>query len=153
VAAVRAWWARLGCKRYGGCERLLILADAGGSNGCRPRLWKEQLQAEVADRYGLEVTVCHYPRGASKWNPIEHRLFGPISTNWAGEPLRSVERLLAFVRGTTTRGGLVVRAEADEQTYPKGVRVRAAAMQELKVRHHDVCPQWNYTISPRHDLG
>ena len=111
---------------------------------------KEQLQAEVADRYGLEVTVCHYPRGASKWNPIEHRLFGPISNNWAGEPLRSVERLLAFVRGTTTRSGLVVRAEADEQTYPKGVRVSDATMQELEVRHHDVCPQWNYTISPRH---
>jgi hypothetical protein len=151
VAAVRAWWARLGCKRYGGAERLLILADAGGSNGYRPRLWKEQLQAEVADRYGLEVTVCHYPRGASKWNPVEHRLFGPISINWAGEPLRSVERLLAFVRGTTTRGGLVVQAEADEQTYAKGVRVSAAAMQELEVRHHDICPQWNYTISPRHE--
>ena len=150
VAAVRAWWARLGCKRYGGSERLLILADAGGSNGYRPRLWKERLQAEVADRYGLEVTVCHYPRGASKRNPIEHRLFGPISINWAGEPLRSVERLLAFVRGTTTRGGLVVRAEADEQAYPKGVRVGNATMQELEVHHHDVCRQWNYTISPRH---
>jgi hypothetical protein len=149
VAAVRAWWALLGCKRYGAAARLLILADAGGSNGCRPRLWERQLQERVADRYGLEVTVCHYPTGASKWNPIEHRLFGPISTNWAGEPLRSVERLLAFVRGTTTRTGLAVTAEVDEAVYPKGVRVSTAAMKELQVHHHDTCPKWNYTFSPR----
>jgi len=149
AAAVRAWWALLGCKRYGGAGRLLILADAGGSNGCRPRLWKQQLQEQVADRYGLEVTVCHYPTGASKWNPIEHRLFGPISINWAGEPLRSVERLLAFVRGTTTRTGLAVTAEVDAAVYPRGVKVSAAEMKDLKVRHHDTCPQWNYTFSPR----
>jgi hypothetical protein len=149
VAAVRSWWVQLGCRRYGGQGRLLILADAGGSNGCRPRLWKKGLQEELADRYGLEVTVCHYPTGASKWNPIEHRLFGPISINWAGEPLRSLERLLAFVRGTTTRGGLVVTAGVDEQTYARGVRVSAADMQELRIRRHEICPQWNYTISPR----
>jgi hypothetical protein len=151
VAAVRAWWALLGCKRYGTCTRLLILADAGGSNGCRPRLWKAALQEQVADRYGLEVTVCHYPTGASKWNPIEHRLFGPISTNWAGEPLRTVARLLAFVRGTATRTGLAVTAALDEAVYPRGVRVSSAEMQALKVRHHDTCPQWNYTLSPRFD--
>ncbi len=116
VAAVRAWWLRLGCKRYGGHDRLLILADAGGSNGYRPRLWKKGLREEMADRYGLWVTVCHYPTGASKWNPIEHRLFGPISINWAGAPLRSLERLLGFVRGTTTRSGLVVTAAVDERT-------------------------------------
>jgi hypothetical protein len=151
VAAVRAWWALLGCKRYGGSGRLLILADAGGSNGYRPRLWKAALQAQVADRYGLEVTVCHYPTGASKWNPIEHRLFGPISTNWAGEPLRTVERLLAFVRGTTTRTGLAVTARVDEAVYHKGVRVSAAEMRALEVRYHETCPQWNYTLSPRFD--
>jgi len=149
VAAVRAWRALLGCKRYGGAGRLLVLADAGGSNGCRPRLWKQQLQQQVADRYGLAVTVCHYPTGASKWNPIEHRLFGPISTNGAGEPLRSVERLLAFVRGTATRTGLAVTAEVDEAVYPKGVKVSTADMRALRVRHHDTCPKWNYTFSPR----
>jgi len=149
VAAIREWWARLGCKRYGRCDRLLILADAGGSNGYRPRLWKKALQEEVADRYGLQLTVCHYPTGASKWNPIEHRLFGPISINWAGEPLRSLERLLAFVRGTTTASGLVVTATVDERTYPTRVRVSDAEMKELQKRHHDICPQWNYTISPR----
>ncbi|GIW56673.1 MAG: hypothetical protein KatS3mg082_3077 [Nitrospiraceae bacterium] len=149
VAAIRQWWVRLGCKRYGLCDRLLILADAGGSNGYRPRLWKRCLQAEVADRYGLRLTVCHYPTGASKWNPIEHRLFGPISINWAGEPLRSLERLLAFVRGTTTKSGLVVAAAVDEGIYPTRVRVSDEEMAELKIRHHDICPQWNYTISPR----
>ena len=149
AAAVRAWWMLLGCKRYSGTDRLLILADAGGSNGYRPRLWKQSLQQGLADRYGLEVTVCHYPTGASKWNPIEHRLFGPISTNWAGEPLRSVERLLAFVRGTTTRTGLTVTAGVDEARYPKGVKVSAAEMKALKIRHHDTCPKWNYTFSPR----
>jgi hypothetical protein len=149
VATVRSWWVQLGCKRYGGLRRLLILADAGGSNGCRPRLWKQGLQRELADRYGLEVTVCHYPTGASKWNPIEHRLFGPISINWAGEPLRSLERLLAFVRGTTTRSGLVVAAGFDARTYSRGVRVSDAEMQNLQMRRHEVCPQWNYTISPR----
>jgi hypothetical protein len=149
VAAVRAWWQRLGCKRYGGSDRLLILADAGGSNGYRPRLWKQQVQQEVADRYGLQVTVCHYPAGASKWNPIEHRLFGPISINWAGEPLRTLERLLAFVRGTTTKGGLVVTAAVDQRTYATRVRVGDAEMNKLRIRHHAICPQWNYTISPR----
>jgi hypothetical protein len=146
---VRAWWSLLGCKRYSGSGRLLILADAGGSNGYRPRLWKKTLQEEVADRYGLEVTVCHYPTGASKWNPIEHRLFGPISSNWAGEPLRSLERLLAFVRGTTTKTGLTVSAAVDANHYPTRVKVSDREMAELRVRHHDVCPQWNYTISPR----
>jgi hypothetical protein len=149
AAAVRAWWVQLGCKRYSGQDRLLILADGGGSNGYRPRLWKKSLQEELADRYGLEVTVCHYPTGASKWNPIEHRLFGPISINWRGEPLRSLERLLAFVRGTTTRSGLVVTAGVDERTYATRIRVSNAEMEELKIRHHNICPKWNYTISPR----
>jgi hypothetical protein len=97
------------------------------------------------------VTVCPYPSGASKWNPIEHRLFGPISSNWAGEPLRTVARLLAFVRGTTTRTGLAVTAAVDEAVYRKGVRVSDAERKALKVRHHDTCPQWNYTLSPRFD--
>ena len=149
AAAVAAWWLQCGCRLYGSQARLLVLADAGGSNGCRPRLWKKRLQEGLADRFGLEVTVCHYPTGASKWNPIEHRLFGPISINWAGEPLRSLERLLAFVRGTTTKGGLAVTAEVDERTYARGVRVSNAEMQELNIRHHDVCPQWNYTFTPR----
>lgn len=147
VASIRAWWARLGCKRYGALTELLILADAGGSNGCRPRLWKRELQA-FADYFGLALTVGHYPTGASKWNPVEHRLFGPISINWAGEPLRSLETMTGFIRGTRTASGLRVSAEVDAASYPTKVKVSDAEMAGLHMQRHTVCPQWNYTIRP-----
>lgn len=148
VEAIGSWWARYGCKRYRGAGELLILADGGGSNGCRPRLWKAALQERVADRYGLHVTVCHYPTGASKWNPVEHRLFGPISVNWAGQPLRSLAAMLGWVRGTTV-GGVGVTAELDRADYPRKVKVADEVMAELDLERHDVCPAWNYTIGPR----
>jgi hypothetical protein len=148
VEAIAAWWGRIGCRRYPEAGALLLLADAGGSNGCRPRLWKKRLQEDVADRYGLVVTVCHYPTGASKWNPVEHRLFGPISTNWAGIPLRSPEILLACLRGTQTRTGLRVTAEWQPRPYLKGVKVSKAEMARLHILKHDTCPQWNYSIEP-----
>ena len=128
---------------------VLILADGGGSNGYRTRLWKEQIQTRLCDGLGLTVTVCHYPPGCSKWNPIEHRLFGPISTNWAGVPLRSLETMLGYIRGTTTETGLTVRAERLEGDYPTGAHVSDATMATLHIKKHDVCPAWNYTISPR----
>ena len=146
--AVGCWWVRCGCKRYRDAGSLLILADSGGSNGCRPRLWKRRLQG-LADWYGLEVTVCHYPRGASKWNPVEHRLFSHISRNWAGVPLRSQELLLSLLRGTQTASGLRVTAEWLERKYQRGVVVTAAEMAELNIEHHNTCPPWNYTIRPR----
>lgn len=149
--AVARWWMRIGCHRYRDAGELLLLADSGGSNGCRPRLWKRCLQELIADRYGLDVTVCHYPRGASKWNPVEHRLFGPISSNWAGVPLRTPTTLLGYIRGTTTATGLRVTAEWWERHYVKGIRVSNADMAELAIEHHDVCPQWNYTIKPRNN--
>lgn len=148
VASIRTWWVRLGCKRYESLTKLLILADAGGSNGCRPRLWKKQLQ-DLADYFGLVLTVGHYPTGASKWNPIEHRLFGPISINWAGEPLRSVETMTGFIRGTTTATGLRVSATVDTATYATKVKVSDTEMAGLNLHRHQVCPQWNYTIRPR----
>jgi len=148
VASIRAWWARLGCKRYGALTELLILADAGGSNGCRPRLWKRELQG-LADSFGLVLTVGHYPTGASKWNPVEHRLFGPISINWSGEPLRSLETMTGLIRGTTTATGLVVSATVDRACYPTKVQVAEAEMAGLNLHRHEVCPQWNYTIKPR----
>jgi hypothetical protein len=147
--AVARWWSRIGCHRYRGAGELLLLADAGGSNGCRPRRWKQCLQEQVADRYGLAVTVCHYPTGASKWNPVEHRLFGPISVNWAGVPLRTPGVLLGFIRGTTTATGLAVTGEWWERPYRKGIAVSDADMQKLDIERHDTCPRWNYTISPR----
>lgn len=149
VEAIAAWWRRYGCQRYRGAGELLILADSGGSNGCRPRLWKARLQALLADRYGLDVTVCHYPRGASKWNPVEHRLFGPISKNWAGMPLVNPEVVLGYLRGTKTGTGLRVSAEWTEKVYARGVKVTQQEMDNLRMERHDTCPQWNYTFTPR----
>jgi hypothetical protein len=147
--AVSWWWRRYGCHRYGDAGFLLVLADAGGSNGYRPRLWKQSIQELLADRYGLTVVVCHYPSGASKWNPVEHRLFGPISTNWAGVPLQTPEVMLGFLRGTTTRTGLRVHAEWWDRPYAKGVKVSNQEMAELDITHHKTCPRWNYTLTPR----
>jgi hypothetical protein len=149
VEAIGAWWARYGCRRYRGANELLILADGGGSNGHRPRHWKARLQERIADRYGLHVTVCHYPTGASKWNPVEHRLFAPVSINWAGQPLRSLEAMLAWVRGTRV-GGVGVTASLDRAAYPTKVKVPNDVMRRLDLERHEVCPAWNYTISPRH---
>jgi hypothetical protein len=148
VEAIGAWWSRYGCKRYRGADELLILADGGGSNGHRPKLWKARLQERIADRYGLHVTVCHYPTGASKWNPVEHRLFGPVSINWAGQPLRSLGTMLGWVRGTEV-GGVGVTASLDRTSYPTGVKVSKAEMRRLNLERHEVCPVWNYTLSPR----
>jgi hypothetical protein len=147
--AVARWWARIGCHRYRQAGTLLLLADSGGSNGCRPRLWKTSVQELLADQYSLVVTVCHYPTGASKWNPVEHRLFGPISTNWAGVPLRSPAVLLGLMRGTTTTTGLRVSAEWWQRSYARGIKVSTAEMAALHIQHHDICPQWNYTFTPR----
>jgi Rhodopirellula transposase DDE domain len=150
VEAIAAWWGRIGSRRYRGAGALLLLADAGGSNSCRARLWKQRWQKDVADRYGLVVTVCHYPTGASKWNAVEHRLFGPISTNWAGVPLRSPEVMLACLRGTRTRTGLRVSAEWRDRPYAKGVKVSDGDMEALQIIKHEVCPPWNYTIEPHY---
>lgn len=143
------WWQTEGCLAFPHAKQLLILADGGGSNGCRLRLWKQQLQEQLADRLGLTVTVCHYPRGCSKWNPIEHRLFGPISLNWAGKPLRTWETMLAYLRGTATTTGLVVTAVRHEMVYQTGQRISDAEMKTLNLTRHDCCPVWNYTIRPR----
>lgn len=149
VAAIARWWEQTGRAAYPRGEHLLILADSGGSNSCRTRLWKEQVQAELCDRLGLSVTVCHYPRGCSKWNPIEHRLFSAISQNWAGLPLRTWEILLAAIRGTTTQAGLTVTADLDEARYATGQTVSDAVMAALNLDHHATCPLWNYTLRPR----
>jgi hypothetical protein len=149
VDAIAAWWREEGQAAYPEATELLVLADSGGSNGCQPRAWKGQVQAQLADRLGLTVTVCHYPTGCSKWNPVEHRLFGPISVNWAGQPLRSFERLVGLIRGTTTRGGLTVRAERLPGEYRKGETLTDAEMEGLHLERHTTCPRWNYTIRPR----
>lgn len=148
VAALRRWWRTKGRRRYPGTSRLLIEADAGGGNGYRRRLWKTELQ-RWADEDGLQITVCHYPTGASKWNPVEHRLFGPISTNWSGVPLRSLDTMLGYIRGTTTNTGLRVTAHLDTKHYETGIEVTNREMVEVNIHRHKTCPDWNYTIKPR----
>jgi hypothetical protein len=149
VDAIAQWWQREGQAAYPHAERLLILADGGGSNGARPRRWKEQLQRQLADRLGLTVSVCHYPTGCSKYNPIERRLFSAITRNWAGIPLRSFQTVLQCLRGTTTETGLKVKAFLMKRTYPKGQQVSDAEMRALNLVRDTICPNWNYTIHPR----
>jgi len=149
VDMIACWWQTVGCLLYPNQTKLLILADAGGSNGCRPHLWKQQIQEQLANRLGLEVTICHYPTGASKWNPIEHRLFGPISINWAGKPLSTFEIMLAYIRGTVNATGLQVKAFLVEQVYEKGIKVAEEIFQSINIQPHEVCPRWNYTIRPQ----
>ena len=149
VTALARWWEDEGRGRFPQATQVLILADAGGSNGARTRSFKLQLQEQFSDRYGLSVTVCHYPTGCSKWNPIEHRLFSQISLNWAGKPLRSLDIMLNSIRGTTTQTGLTVQAAMLDGTFEKGQKVSDDQMQQLNIEHPSVCRQWNYTIRPR----
>lgn len=149
VNAIAGWWETNGRRAYPDASRLLILADCGGTNGCRCRAWKHRLQRAVCDRFGLAVTVCHYPPGCSKWNPIERRLFSQISMNWEGKPLRSLDLMLGYIRGTTTTTGLRVKASLDERTYRKGEAITTAEMEGLWMSPHATLPVWNYTLSPR----
>jgi hypothetical protein len=149
VELLARWWVDEGQAAFPEASELLILADGGGSNSARSRVWKQQLQEQLCDRYGLAVTVCHYPTGCSKWNPIEHRLFGPISLNWAGHPLATWDTLLGYLQGTTTATGLTVRAALHDGVYQTGERVSDADMAALNLTRHAVCPTWNYTLRPR----
>jgi hypothetical protein len=149
VDLLARWWVDEGQDAFPAASELLILADGGGSNSARSRVWKQQIQEQLCDRYGLAVTVCHYPPGCSKWNPIEHRLFGPISSNWAGRPLDTWDTMLGYLHGTTTTTGLTVRAALHDGAYQTGESVSDAVMATLNLTRHDVCPNWNYTLRPR----
>lgn len=149
VDRIVSWWKTRGCQAYPEAKELLILCDAGGSNGYRCRLWKQQLQEQLVDAFDVTVTVCHYPAGASQWNPIEHRLFSHISINWAGKPLRTFETMLGYIRGTRTQTGLEVEATFVDKVYQPGVKVSDKAMRTLNMVRHSVWPEWNYTLKPR----
>jgi hypothetical protein len=153
VDAIARWWLSPGQWDFPKANELLVLCDAGGSNSCRARLWKWQLQEQLVDRFGLAVTVCHYPAGASKWNPVEHRLFAFISSNWAGKPLRSLPAMLSFIRGTETEAGLRVQAHLVHKQYRTKMKVTNQAMKTIAIHRHRVCPDWNYTIEPRPALA
>ena len=146
--SIARWW-QSAQRDYAGAQRLLILADGGGSNGVRCRAWKAFIQTRLADRYRIPVTVCHYPPGTSKWNPIEHRLFSEISKNWSGQPLDSYETIVKYIRSTKTTTGLRVRARLVKKTYEKGIKISKAQFEALSIKRHDTLSQWNYTLSPR----
>lgn len=148
VNSIRRWYEAVGRVRYETAGRLLITADGGGSNGSRVRLWKLELQ-KLADETGLILQVCHYPPGTSKWNKIEHRMFCHITQTWRGKPLVSRLAVVELIAATTTRTGLTVRCELDENAYPKAIRVTEAEMATLNIQTDPWHPEWNYTISPR----
>jgi len=150
VQAIRTWWQKAGRPAYPDATRLLICADGGGSNGYRTRLWKTELAA-LAGETGLEITVCHFPPGTSKWNKIEHRLFSHISMNWRGRPLTSHEVIVQTIAATTTRSGLTVSAELDPGQYPKGIKIADRQMKDLERRaltRHQFHGEWNYDLIP-----
>jgi Rhodopirellula transposase DDE domain len=148
VESIRRWWHLLGRKAYPQARRLLICADAGGSNGTRLRAWKVHLQA-LADRLGMAVWVCHYPPGTSKWNKVEHRLFSFISMNWRGRPLLSYETVVNLIGGTTTKSGLRVKALLDTREYEPGQKITDEQMRKLRLKAHRFHGDWNYTLQPR----
>ena len=148
VDSIEAWWKTDGQVNYPDARELLILADSGGSNSYRSRVWKHKIQRKLCDQFGLSVRVSHYPPGSSKWNPIEHRLFSEISKNWAGHPLHSFETALKYIRTTKTSSGLKVRAHFVRKKYETGEKVSDKQMHQLSIEHHSVLPQWNYVLHP-----
>lgn len=147
--AIAHWWRQEGSLRYRGSRQLLILADTGGSNSARCHAWKTELQSQLANSFALAVTVAHYPSGASKWNPIEHRLFSEVSRNWAAEPLDSYQKILNFARTTRTQTGLTVTAYLDRRFYPCGLKPSSDQLAALRLLRHETLPEWNYTIKPQ----
>jgi transposase len=146
VAAIEKWWDTLGKHKFPNATRLLITADCGGSNGYRVRAWKWHL-ARLAERTGLDITVCHYPPGTSKWNKIEHRMFSFITINWRGRPLTNIRTVVELISATTTQGGLTIQAAYDAHVYPKGVKITDAQFNAIPITKHDWHGDWNYTIS------
>ena len=148
VETIRRWWQAAGLEKYPQARQLLITADGGGSNGSRVRLWKVELQ-RLADETGLTLAVSHFPPGTSKWNKIEHRLFSFISKNWRGQPLTSLQVIVSLIAGTTTKKGLKVHAEIDDNVYPEGIKVTDKEMAQLQLQRDGFHGEWNYQISPR----
>jgi hypothetical protein len=146
--SIATWWKHEGARRWGRVPKLLLLADSGGSNSCTAWAWKTEIQAQLCNAFGFTVTIAHYPTGASKWNPIEHRLFSAISSNWAAQPLDSYERMLKYIRTTSTQSGLAVTAYMDRNEYPTGLKPEPRLISSLRLKHSSTLPKWNYTIAP-----
>jgi len=148
VESIRRWWNMMGREAYPEAHQLLITADSGGSNGARVRLRKLELQ-KLADETGLDISVCHFPPGTSKWNRIEHRLFSFITKNWRGKPLVSHEVIVNLIAATTTRTGLRVQSQLDTGKYPKGIKVGKQEFAAIQLRPDPFHGEWNYAITPR----
>lgn len=147
VQSIRSWWLSMGKLTYPFADKLLITADGGGSNGTRAKLWKLELQ-KLASELDLEISVCHFPPGTSKWNKIEHRLFSFVSQNWRGKPLVSHQVIVDLIAATKTRKGLKVNCQLDEHTYPVGIKVSKAEMSDIKLVKDSFHGEWNYSIMP-----
>jgi transposase len=148
VESIRRWWNMMGREAYPEARQLLITADSGGSNGSRRRLWKLELQ-KLADETRLEISVCHFPPGTSKWNKIEHRLFSFITQNWRGRPLISRQAVVNLIASTTTRAGLTVKAALDPNHYDTAIKVSDEELARLRLTPHPFHGDWNYTLAPR----
>jgi hypothetical protein len=147
VATIEAWWEQIGKERYPDARRILITADGGGSNGHRPWLWKREL-ARLSAVTGVEITVCHYPPGTSKWNKIEHRLFSRITLNWRGRPLETYQTVVNLIASTTTKAGLAVRCQLDVSDYPTKIKITEQEKNSIPLVRHDFHGDWNYNIRP-----
>jgi transposase len=148
VASIRKWWLAQGRRAYPKAKRLLVTADAGGSNGSRLRLWKWELQ-RLANELGMPISVCHFPRGTSKWNKVEHRLFSFISQNWRGEPLTDYETVVNLIAKTTTTTGLKVSCRLDRRRYPTGRKISDEEWEKINLHRDDFHGDWNYEIRPQ----
>jgi len=151
VESIRRWWLEMGKKIYPDSKKLLITADSGGSNGSRRRLWKTELQ-KFATENNLELTVCHFSPGTSKWNKIEHRLFSFITMNWRGKPLKTYQTVVNLIGATKTRKGLKVKAVLDENVYEKGIKISDKELREIDLKRHEFHGEWNYTIKPKNNV-
>ena len=148
VESIRRWWSEMGCSKYPGATRLLITADGGGSNGCRVRLWKKEIQSLV-NELGITISICHFPPGTSKWNKIEHQMFSFMSKNWRGRPLDSLGTVVNLISSTTSQKGLKIEADIDEAQYEKGLKVCDEEMAKLNIERASFHGEWNYKIMPQ----
>jgi hypothetical protein len=148
VESIRRWWEYMGRKCYPKATELLITADGGGSNGSRNRLWKKMLQ-QLSNSEGIQISVCHFPPGTSKWNKIEHRMFSYVSINWRGRPLINHETIVNLIANTKTSKGLSIQAELDKTDYPTGIKVSDDEISQLNIKRSSFHGEWNYSISPK----
>lgn len=147
--SLEKWWRTTGQVQYPNTNEILILADSGGSNGAKSRVWKKDIQEKLCNRYQLKITVCHFPPGSSKWNPIEHRVFSQISKNWSGIPLKNIETVAKYIRTTKTKTGLKTSVLLNNKEYKIGEKVSEEVFEKINCNYSRLLPEWNYTISPQ----